>query len=421
MASSGFGSTKMNAKRTQAHARVEIDRRAAKTVMRGHPWVWRNAVRNAPKKLETGALVTVFDGERSFVAHGLWDPTSPIAVRVYSRKEAEPLGLGTLTSGVLRAVDARESLFDPADTNAYRLCNGEGDRVPGVVLDRYGSVVVARFDGDAIRAWADELLASLWPALRLRGVATLALRAPRRGEVRVQTVAGEPMPDTVIVVERGMRMLVDIAKGQYSGAFLDHRENRRRVRLMAGGARVLNLFSYSGGFSCAAALGGAAHVTSVDMAHAAHGIAHETFRLNGLDASAHAFVTSDVFSFLEQARQRNERFDLVISDPPSFAPNEKSLPKALGAYRRLHEACARVVARGGTLCAASCSSHVTMDAFFGTMDDEALGGRAFRVVDSFGQPPDHPTVPGWPEGRYLKFVVLKESTSRLAQPGTSTR
>lgn len=410
----------MNAKRSHKHARVEIDRRSAKTVVRGHPWIWRNAVRQAPSRLEAGALVSVYDGNR-FIAHGLWDPSSPIAVRVYSRTEAEPLGLGRLTSAVMRAVDARDRLFDSGDTTAFRLCNGEGDLVPGVVLDRYGPVVVARFDGGAVRAWADELLAALWPPLSRRGVATLVLREPTKGAGRVRTVAGDPMPDKVLVIEHGMKMLVDLAKGQKTGAFLDQRENRRRIRTMAAGARVLNLFSYSGGFSCAAALGGAKHVTSVDVAHAAHGVAHETFRLNGLDPIAHSFVTSDVFTFLDQARQRNERFDLVISDPPSFAPSEKSLPKALGAYRRLHEACAHVVAKGGTLCAASCSSHVGIDSFLATMDDEVLGGRAFRVVACHGQPEDHPTVPSWAEGRYLKFVVLTEPKPWLAQTGTSAR
>ncbi|MFW5740167.1 MAG: class I SAM-dependent rRNA methyltransferase, partial [Myxococcota bacterium] len=352
----------MNAKRPEEHARIDIDRRAAKTVLRGHPWIWRNAVRSAPKRLVAGTPVTVFDGSDHFVAHGLWDSVSPLAVRVYSRSEAEPIGLGSLTSTIMRAVDAREPAFDPAETTAYRLCNGEGDRVPGVVLDRYGSVAVAKFDGEAIQAWADDLLDALWPHLCRRGITTIALRERARGEVRIGRVAGDPMPDAVIVLEHGMRMLVDLVRGQKTGAFLDQRENRRRIRAMAAGARVLNLFSYSGGFSCAAALGGATHVTSVDIAHPAHGVAQETFRLNGLDPNAHGFVTSDVFSFLEQARQRNERFDLVISDPPSFAPSEKSLPKALGAYRRLHEACAHVVARGGTLCAASCSSHVSLDA-----------------------------------------------------------
>lgn len=410
----------MNAQRTTALARIEIDKRSAKAVRRGHPWIWRSAIRRAPKRLDAGTPVTIFELDNAFIGHGLWDPKSPIAIRIYSRTEADPIGLGTLTAAVVRAIDARVGRFDPALTNAYRLCNGEGDRVPGVVLDRYGSVVVARFDGEAIRMWASELLEALWPALRSRGVTTVALREPTRANARVSAVAGEALPEAIVVLEHGMRMLVDLMRGQKTGAFLDQRENRRRVKAMSRGLRVLNLFSYAGGFSCAAALGGATHVTSVDVAHAAHGVAQETFRLNGLDPTAHSFVTSDVFSYLEQLRQRNQRFDLVVSDPPSFAPSEKSLPKAMGAYRRLHEACGAVVAKGGTLCAASCSSHVTHDAFFSTLDELALARRGFRVVSSFGQPEDHPSVPGFPEGRYLKFVVLTEPMAALA-PGSLTR
>ncbi len=403
-----------------ATACIEIDNHSAKAVARGHPWVWRNAVRRAPKKLKVGTPVSVFSLAGVFVGHGLWDPNSPIATRIYSRIQAVPVTLKTLASGVTRAVDDRAGHFGP-ETTAYRLCNGEGDRVPGVVLDRYGSVVVAQFDGDAVRVWADDLLAALWPALRSRGVTSVSLRDPTRGKVNIRTVAGEAMPDTVVVLEHGVQMVIDLAKGQKTGAFLDQRENRRRIRQMSANLRVLNLFSYAGGFSCAAALGGAAHVTSVDIAHGAHGIAQQSFRLNGLDPSAHTFVTSDVVTYLQQAWQRRERFDLVISDPPSFAPSEKSLPKAMNAYRCLHQACAKVISKGGTLCAASCSSHVTESAFFGTLDEQTLNRRAFRVVSSFGQPLDHPSVPGWPEGRYLKFVILEESVPRLAHGGTHNR
>lgn len=389
-------------------ARVEIDRAAAQAARRGHPWIWRNAIRRAPSTIHAGAPVALHAEDGAFVGRGLWDPESPIAVRVYTTAQSQPLDLALLTNSVSRAIEARESWFRPSDTNAYRLCNGEGDRVPGVVLDRYADVVIARFDGDAIVPWAKALLEAIWPQLQSRGIRSLAWRASGRDKAEMREVVGDPPPSRVTVVERGMRMIVDLAHGQKTGAFLDQRENRRRVRAMAGGARVLNLFSYAGGFSCAAAMGGAAHVTSVDIAHPAHAIAQETFRLNGIDPASHTFVTSDVFTWLAQAHQRSERFNLVISDPPSFAPSERTLPRALSAYRKLHEACVRVVARGGVFCAASCSSHVPLDTFLTTLDDQVTAGREFRILETFGQPLDHPTTPGWPEGRYLKFVVLGE-------------
>jgi 23S rRNA (cytosine1962-C5)-methyltransferase len=210
-----------------------------------------------------------------------------------------------------------------------------------------------------------------------------------------------------MVKERGVQMEVDLARGQKTGAFLDQRENRARVRaLAAGGKRVLNLFSYAGGFSVAAALGGAQRVTSVDSAAAAHATAQRTFRANSVDPGAHAFVSADVFAFLEQARARGDRYDLVISDPPSFAPSERAKPKAISAYRRLHAAAAGVLAEGGLFCAASCSSHVSLEDFAATLDDAALGRDDLRLLAVFGQPEDHPTLPAWFEGRYLKFVIL---------------
>jgi 23S rRNA (cytosine1962-C5)-methyltransferase len=262
-----------------------------------------------------------------------------------------------------------------------------------------------------MRSWIEALAGPLAAALGGHGVRTLTLRRPS-GEPgseasKLEALSGPPAPDRIVVREHGMKMEVDLARGQKTGAFLDQRENRARIRALAAGrARVLNLFSYAGGFSIAAALGGAAHVTSVDSAAAAHATAQKSFRLNGLDPGSHAFVSADAFAWLDQARARGERFDLVVSDPPSFAPSEKARARALTAYRRLHAAAAAVVADGGLLCAASCSSHVTLEDFFGTLDDAALGRDDLRVLEVHGQPPDHPTVPAWPEGRYLKLVVL---------------
>lgn len=175
---------------------------------------------------------------------------------------------------------------------------------------------------------------------------------------------------------------------------------------LARGKRVLNLFSYAGGFSLHAALAGATHVTSVDVAAAAHATAQASFRASGVDPSAHAFVAADVRAFLDGARGRGETWDLIVSDPPSFAPSERALPRALAAYRALHGACAAVLAPGGILCAASCSSHVDAAMFLSTLDDAALGQRSLSLLELRGAGLDHPTLAAFPEGRYLKFAVL---------------
>jgi 23S rRNA (cytosine1962-C5)-methyltransferase len=240
------------------------------------------------------------------------------------------------------------------------------------------------------------------------GVRSLVHRVGAKGEApRLERLRGDAPPGEVTVREHGVPFVVDVAHGQKTGAFLDQRENRLRVGQLSRGRRVLNLFSYAGGFSLHAALARATHVTSVDVAAAAHATAQASFRAAGLDASAHAFVTADVRAFLDAARTRRETWDLIVSDPPSFAPSERALPRALAAYRALHRSCVDVLADGGIFCAASCSSHVDSAAFLATLDDAALGGRPLVVTELRGAGPDHPCVAAFPEGRYLKFVILQ--------------
>jgi 23S rRNA (cytosine1962-C5)-methyltransferase len=279
--------------------------------------------------------------------------------------------------------------------------------MPGLVIDRYGAVAVARTDGEAATARTEDFANAVWRALMAQGVSTLVHRVGERGQIpRLDPLRGAPPPETVLVHEHGVPFVVDLARGQKTGAFLDQRENRRRVGELAAGRRVLNLFSYAGGFSLHAALAGAVQVTSVDVAAAAHATAQASFRAAGVDPARHVFVTADVYAFLEGAAKRRDTWDLIVSDPPSFAPNEKAVTRALASYRRLHRACAAVLAPRGILCAASCSSHIGMDAFLGTLDDVSLSRDDLRVLELRGAGPDHPTLAAFPEGRYLKFVVL---------------
>jgi 23S rRNA (cytosine1962-C5)-methyltransferase len=383
---------------------LRLVRAAAAAVRRGHPWVYREGILRPPTGLSSGASVDLADDEGRPLGRGLWDASSPIAARVMTPDPGPPLDARALGARVLRAIERRDGRFDEA-TTAYRLCNGEGDRAPGLVLDRYGEAAVLRLDTEAWEPHLPGVLAAIEGPLSARGVSSIGLRV--EGEPKkLRPVVGAAPPDRVVVREHGMAMEVDLSHGQKTGAFLDQRENRARVRRLAAGRRALNLFSYAGGFSVAAALGGAARVTSVDVAAAAHASAQRSFRANGLDPGAHAFAAADVFVFLEQARARGDRFDLVVSDPPSFAPNERARPRALAAYRKLHAAIGAVLDPFAILCAASCSSHVTAEDFLATLDDAALGRSDLVLRELHGQPDDHPSLPAWPEGRYLKLAVL---------------
>ena len=221
-----------------------------------------------------------------------------------------------------------------------------------------------------------------------------------------RALLGHAPAGEIEVLENGLRFGVDLLHGQKGGLFLDQRDNRARVGALARGRRILNLFGYTGGFSVYAAAGGATETTTVDSAKAAIASAAENFRRNGLlEAQAH-FVAADAFRFLADAAGAAERWDLLISDPPSFAPNRRALNDALAAYRRLHRLCAAVVAPGGIFCAASCSSHVGVDAFVASIEGGARdAGRRFSLSALHDAGADHPTIAAFPEGRYLKFAV----------------
>lgn len=376
---------------------VRVKERAVGAVRRGHPWIYRDQIDHSQGAISGDWVRIEHRGE--VLGVGMWDARSPLAVRVWAPGGAEPALEGRLD----RALAWRDLLFADGSTTAYRGVNGEGDRAPGFVVDRYGDVAVLRPDGDGARARIEWFADALWPRLAARGVASLVLRDP---DAPASTLRGPDVAGPVAALEHGVPLVADVVRGQKTGAFLDQRENRRRVGALARGRRVLNLFSYAGGFSLHAALGGAAKTTSVDTAMAAHESAQRSFRRAAVDPAGHDFVCADAFAFLAEAARAGKRWDLVVSDPPSFAPRESAKPRALAAYRKLHRACAEVLAPGGILCAASCSSHVPERDFVATLDDAALGRSDLSLRELYGPPADHPCVPGWPEGRYLKFAVL---------------
>jgi 23S rRNA (cytosine1962-C5)-methyltransferase len=205
-----------------------------------------------------------------------------------------------------------------------------------------------------------------------------------------------------------VRFTVDVARGQKTGFFLDQRDNRQKMRALAGGRRVLNVFGYTGGFSVCTGLGGAGHVTTVDMAAPALEAARQHWQLNGLPPAAHETVSADAFQFLAEAAQQRKNWDLVIVDPPSFAASKAAVPQALAAYQKLIAGAAAVTAPGAFLAAASCSSHVGFEAFLSACQEGfSVARRGATVLHIGGQPADHPPPLALPEFRYLKFVLLR--------------
>ncbi|HEX6245612.1 MAG TPA: class I SAM-dependent rRNA methyltransferase, partial [Polyangiales bacterium] len=333
---------------------VRLIRPLERSIFAGHPWIYRDAL--AAFEARPGELVDVFDKRGRLLAKGYVD-AGPIAVRVLTTRPKDQLGPALFAQRIQTAFALRAQALG-TDTDAYRLLHGEGDRVPGLVCDRYGSYAVVKLDGEGAQALRPLWLEPLQEALQALGVVGALVRGSRKQNVEPELLFGTPPPRELRVRERGMRLLVNPWEGQKTGLFLDHRESRARVRSLARGLDVLNLYGYTGGFSVAAGLGGASAVTTVDLAKPAIELAERTFASNDLDPAQHQAIAEDVPEFLKRIAQSEQRYDLVIADPPNFAPNQAALSAALESYAALHAACLSLLpAHGGLYLAASCSSH----------------------------------------------------------------
>jgi 23S rRNA (cytosine1962-C5)-methyltransferase len=380
----------------------------------GHPWIYRNHL-SGGGKLRSGQWVRVRCGGLS--VYGLYDAQSAIAVRVYSRNA--PPDANWIAERVWDAWEGRAAIRDTlTTTTAYRWISGEGDGLPGLVVDRYGDYAVIQTYAESVRTLAPLVGTALRqcdPALRgvvIRQEANqVGAEAEDAAPVRtteLQALWGEAPPANLVVQEHGLYFHADIGRGQKTGLFLDQRENRRTVEGLAAGRSVLNCFAYTGGFSLYALRGGAAEVISADIGRGLEAAAAANIALNQLNGHRHRFVTDDCFALLDGYAKAGHSFQLVILDPPSFARQKSNLHAAVRAYIRLNALGMRCVEPGGLLVTASCTSQVGPEAFRTLLADAAqqAGVRA-QIVHEAGQPADHPVPVGFPEGRYLKCVVAR--------------
>jgi 23S rRNA (cytosine1962-C5)-methyltransferase len=331
------------------------------------------------------------DGDR--VGAGYFDPGSAIRARVLSQVSQVDIDAAWLAARVAAALALRR-----IDVDGQRLIHGENDFLPGLVVDRYGPVAAVSYDGAGAAALWGRFEPGLFAAIRAaRPVAALFARG--RG-----VIAGAAELDGLTIAEGDARFEVDLERGHKTGLFLDQRPNRERVAGLANGSAVLNLFGYTGGFSIHAHLGGARRVVTVEQAAPALAAARRNIEASGLDLAAHELVCGDVFEYL---RRSSERFDVVVCDPPSFAPSRKAVARAERAYRSLNQLAAGAVAPGGVLVTASCSSHIDRDRFDQLVAEGlAAAGRRAVVFERGGAGPDHPSRVGFPEGDYLQVSYL---------------
>ena len=363
-----------------------------RSALRRHPWIFSGAVRaRAGDDADGRAEVRSSQGE--VVGRGVTGSGRTIVAKLWTFG-AEPFDARTIASRFRRARALRERLV-PAETTGYRTLHAEGDFAPGVVADRYGEIDVLQLaSGGAARA-AGEIVAAYREVFAPAGLA-----------VRVE---GESAPAAAEAGfrEHGLRFTADLAAGQKTGFYLDQRENRARVRRLAAGRTVLNLFSYSGGFSVAALAGGAARAVDVDSSESALALARRHRRDNGFAAAEEDFVRADVFDDLRARAAAGERWDVVVLDPPAFAKKKSDIDRAARGYKDVARLAMTLVAAGGILLACSCSGVVSPELFQQILFSAALDAkRSFAIVEKAGAGPDHPVSIDCPESEYLKAFYL---------------
>lgn len=397
--------------------KLELQKDLARHLRLGHPWVYGRAIERPPQGLAAGAIVDVTAGGK-FVARGYYDPGSAVRVRVLTRDPSEAIGPLFWKRRMAKAVALRRAYVLSGETDCARLVHGEGDGMPGVVIDLYARHAVMKLYSGGLTAHRSHILDALRAEVALDGIYGRDEEASASDEEeevedregpapKGQVLWGAEPSRELIVREHGMQIAVDVRGGQKTGYFLDQRENRLALRRYAAGrTRAANCFSYSGGFSVSAALGGAREVISVDRDAGAIALARRNFELNGLPPAAHGFVAGDVLDFL---RAEPRRFDLLILDPPAFAKSQKAVPAALDGYASLHRAALAALSPGGILATASCSARVGAEEFLGAVREAAAKTHTdLLLLEERRQPPDHPLPLAFPEGRYLKFFVFRK-------------
>ncbi len=380
--------------------KVQLTRDLRKNILRGHPWIYREAIKE-PKKGQEPCLCEVLDKKKQGVAWAIYSPEGPLALRGLSTQRKPP-NQKFFSDRMHEAWLQRQSLRSEG-TNAYRLWNGEGDQLPGLVCDIYNGLAVIQFDGSAcFQFWDKEFIAD-W-LLEKEEVQTVFCKPRRSDSFSGKHWGKTPDSQVVEILENGQKFLVDYVEGQKTGFFLDQRENRNYIKSISKGKKVLNLFSYSGGFSIYAGKGGATAVKSVDLSPQALELAQKAWTLNGLKSEKHETETADVFKFIESEA---DSYNVVIVDPPSMSHLEKTKHQAVKTYTDLFAKASSLVAPGDHLVLSSCSSHISFDDFLNIID-EALSQarRTGRILKISGQGPDHPFPHYCRELRYLKFVDL---------------
>lgn len=395
---------------------VHVTASAEKILKQGHPWLFdESIVKISDPKASAGDVAVIFDKNNKFLAAGLYDPSSPIRIRVFQNGKSAVIGKEMFKERIAAALEIRKAAIDTSVTNGFRLINGENDFLPGLINDVYDKTAVVKIYTES---WIPHIKSYIEALREVLNPERVVLRLNRDLEARITKryglqdgIVSDNSDGRVEFLENGLHFIADTLHGHKTGFFLDQRDNRLKAGNMGQNKRVLNLFSYNGGFSLYAARAGATYVASVDCSRPALEEAETIFKINSrlfpsVKDCRHETFCEDVFSFLEKARQKREQYGLVIVDPPSFAKRQSEVPIALKAYFRLAVDAFSAVEDGGIFVMASCSSRVSKHDFFKIVC-EASSGAGVRIeeLDRTANAPDHPVK--FPEGSYLKCIYAR--------------
>jgi 23S rRNA (cytosine1962-C5)-methyltransferase len=387
-----------------------------KSLLRRHPWVYANAIDRVEGKPAAGATVVVRAHDGRFLARAAYSPHSQIRARVWSFDENEPIDHAFFKRRVQRAVAHRDAMV--SGTGAVRLIFGEADGLPGLIVDRYvedgGSgrgQLVCQFMAAGVEAWKDAIVGALTAATGCPNVyerSDVSIREKEGLEQITGLLAGDEPPETIVTSENGVRYHVDVRNGHKTGFYVDQRDNRALVQTFARERDVLNCFCYTGGFSLAALKGGAKRVVSIDSSGEALATAQKNVEANGFDAARAAWLDADAFKTLRRLHEEGERFDLVVLDPPKFAASREHVDRAARAYKDINLTGLKLLRPGGLLFTYSCSGAIDADLFQKIVAGAAADARVdARILKRLGAGVDHPLLTAFPEGEYLKGLLLQ--------------
>ena len=389
-----------------------------KSLLRRHPWVYANAIERVEGKPALGATVLVRAHDGRFLARAAYSPHSQIRLRVWSFDETEPIDHAFFKRRVQRALAHRQGFV--RDTGAVRLVFGEADGLPGLIVDHYvedaqdgagRGQLVCQFMAAGVEAWKEAIVAALVGATGCPNVyerSDVSIREKEGLEQTTGVLSGEPPPATLITRENGVRYHVDVRAGHKTGFYIDQRDNRALVQAYAAGRDVLNCFCYTGGFSLAALGGAAARVVSIDSSGEALALARANVEANGFDAERAQWLDADAFRTLRSLVDAGDRFDLVVLDPPKFAPAREHVDRAARAYKDINLSGFRLLRPGGLLFTYSCSGAIDAELFQKIVAGAAADARVdARILKRLGAGLDHPLLAAFPEGEYLKGLLLQ--------------